>query len=124
MAQRFEVLYSAEPDFRIGDYDGQKYGDTHGSLKQAMAAAEQAVRAGLHGVYVMNDSSGGYEHIVPYCKTVTQGRQLPDGGRYWPTFWCVRHDLHTDGKCAEHTEGGMALPSAPEQLALSIGGAA
>jgi hypothetical protein len=121
MDSRFEVHHSPESDFRIGEYAGEKYGPTHNSLKQALAAAEQAVRDGLHGVNVW-ETSGAYAHIVPYCGHITQGYYM-HGDRWWPTYWCVRHDLHRDGKCTSHTQGGGLLPAPPEQLALTIGGA-
>lgn len=118
MSDRF-IVESCDIPLVIGESGGFTV-DRFPSLKRATECADAEVRKGMRHVSILDVSAGGYVKVYPCCRTVVNGSDVPTPGAH---YWCGRTDLMSDGRCARHTEGGTALPAAPEQLVLTIGGA-
>lgn len=118
-AERF-VVESCDIPLVIGESGGFTV-DRLPSLKQAIECADGEVRKGMRHVCILDGSGGGYVKVYPRCRTVVNGSGVPTPGGL---YWCGRTNLMSDGRCLEHSEGGTPLPAAPEQLALSVDGAA
>lgn len=114
--ERF-IVESCDIPLVIGESGGFTV-DRLPSLKQAIEVADAEVRKGMRHVSIL-DVAGGYVEVYPSCRTVVNGSDVPTPGGL---YWCGRTDLMSDGRCAQHTDGGTALPAAPEQL--TFGGAA
>jgi hypothetical protein len=113
------VVESCDIPLVIGESGGFTV-DRFPSLKRAEECAEGEVRKGMRHVSILDESGGGYVKVYPRCRTVVNGSDVPTlGGHYW----CGRTNLMSDGKCPDHSSGGTPLPAAPEQLALTVGGA-
>lgn len=114
---RFAAFYSETSDLRYGERGWSTDSQTFGSPRLAVELAERWLAEG--GRYDVNvqDLEERLFKVWPVCGTNTRTHTSADG-RTHQTHQCVRQDLHSDGRCAEHTQGGTPPAASPLQLEL------